>query len=855
MKKFGDFIKSKEFKIGAAAFLLPMLALYAVFAFNGVHPFGDKQILVTDLWHQYYPFLCELQEKLKTGQSLLYSEGIGMGTNFLALIAYYCASILNLFTVFFTKESLRDVLTVFVAIKVGFSGLFFSIYLKKVFGRQDFSVVAFSALYALCGYVLGYYWNVMWLDSVAMLPLVMLGVHMLVKENKVVLYTVSLALAVIFNFYIGYMICIFTAIYFFAECVISGIGRKEFLKKLGLIAVFSLIGLAFTAFITLPTYNALQNSYSAEKSFTGSVKFTESFIDIIGRMSSFVEPAAKEGLPNIFSGFISVILLGFFLTSRKIKIREKCTAAAVLVFLLLSMNLNILNFAWHGFHDTNMVPYRFAFIFSFALIVTAYRAYTVLDIKDAKLGYIAAVILSVAVPLCAIRESEKATVFGCMALAAVYIIILSAFLQAKDVKMKKLASNVLCVLIAAEVIINVVIAVPTVRVTTYSTYYYRGEEVESVLEQSGANESYGRTESAQEYILNDPALYGFNGVSAFSSTANWPVTKFLGELAICAPRAANRYYYETTSPLTNAFLGVERVIFRNMVNLNPYLEEEACEGNVAIYKNKEALSLGFMTRDDIFNVDFEASNPFEIQNDLFRRATGLEGDLYTEIPLYTVNQTNMTVIGSENGIYNYKIRDESDSSRDLVINYMAPEETAVFAYIDSPAAENVSVAGVKYKAAKRKYIFPAGSYLEGDKISFAFDFDDSTLSTNKSLIFYVYSLNQELFEAGMSLLRDESFEITNRTSTLIEGNITAKEDGLFYLSVPYEKGWTMYVDGVKTEITPLEDAMIAAPLTKGTHEIRLKYSPEGFKTGIVVSIAALIIFIAAALYLKRKKRS
>lgn len=851
--KVKDFFKSSDFKCGAAAFLLPALTLYVVFAVNGVHPFGDKQILVTDLWHQYYPFLCEMQAKLKEGASLLYSEGIGMGINFLALIAYYCASPLNFLTVFFTKEALRDVLTVFVALKVGFSGLFCSIYLRKVFGRSDFSVVAFSMLYALCGYVLGYYWNIMWLDSVAMLPLVMLGVHMLIKEDKFLLYTLSLALSVIFNFYIGYMICIFTAVYFFAECVVSGVSGRKFFKKLGRTALFSLAALAMTAFITLPTYNALQNSYSAEKSFTSSVKFTESFIDIIGRMSSFVEPAAKEGLPNIFSGFICVLLLGFFLSSKKIKIREKCTAAVVLVFLIVSMNLNVLNYAWHGFHDTNMVPYRFAFIFSFAMIVMAYRAYTTLDGRDAKAGYIISLVLAVGVPLCAWKEASKATVFGCMALAAAYIVIINTFLQAKNDKGRKKVSYALCTLIVAEAVINTAIAVPTVRVTTYSTYYYKGDEIENVLERTNALSSYGRVENAQEYILNDPALYGFDGVSTFTSTANWPVTKFLGELAICAPRAANRYYYETTSPLTNAFLGVERVIFRNMENLNPYLEKEVHDGNVAIYKNNAALSLGFMTREDVFNVDYEADNPFEIQNDLFRRATGLGGNLFEEIPLYTVNQTNMTVMGSVNGIYTYKIHNEEDNSRDLVINYIVPDENAVFAYIDSPAADNVTINDVKYKAAKRKYIFPAGKYSEGEKISFDFDLNSDTLSNNKNLVFYVYSMNEELFDRGMELLSDEQLEITERKSTKIEGTITAKEDGLFYLSVPYEKGWTLYVDGVKTEIVPLEEAMITAPLTKGEHEIMLKYSPDGFKIGCVISFAALAALIAAVLITRRRK--
>ncbi len=846
--------------VGAASFVVPALILYIIFAFNGVHPFGDKQILVTDLWHQYYPFLCEMQEKLKQGESLLYSHTIGMGINYLALMAYYCASPLNFLTVLVPKESLRDLLAVVVALKVGFSGLFFSIYLKKVFKRCDISVVAFSSLYALCGYVLGYYWNIMWLDSVALLPLVMLGVHMLLKENKFILYTVSLSLALIFNFYIGYMICIFTAIYFISQCIIMPIKGKELLKKLGMIAAFSAVAIAITAFITLPTYYALGNSYSAGKGFPDP-EFKKPIIEIIGRMASFNEPVPKDGLPNIYSSIAAVALLGIFLAAKKIKLKEKITTLCVMAFLIVSMSLNTLNFIWHGFHTTNMVPFRYAFIFSFVLITAAYRGFDVFrsEIEEktyrvkrkdmtANAGYIAAALLTVFVSLCAIGKAFWATVVGSVALGLVYAAILMTFGKNKSHVKRMNFTRTLSVIIMAELVANVVIAVPTVRVTTYSTYYYRGKEIEDVLEKTKANESCGRVESAQEYILNDPALYGYKGVSTFTSTANYPVTKLMEKMAICAPTAANRYYYETTSPLTNAFLGVERIIFKNMGNLNHYLEEEASSDNVVIYKNNQALPLGFMTKGDLLDFDMDESNPFEIQNDIFRRATGLEGDLYTPVELTTIGSSNVTILGSENGLYTYKLRDEENDDRSFSINYIAPSRNSLYAYIDSPATDKVSIFNISYKAAKRKYIFPAGSYKEGEKITFKFTINKEELKKKKRCTFYVYELNEALFEDGMELLRDEPLEITKKEATLVEGSIKADNDGLFYMSLPYEKGWTLYVDDVKTEMTPLKDAMIAAPMSKGEHSIRLEYSPEGFKTGVAVTIAGIICLAAAIIF-------
>ncbi len=772
-----------------------------------------------------------------------------------------------------------------VCLKVGFSSLFFSLYLKKVYERYNPFTVAFSMLYGLCGYVLGYYWNIMWHDCVMILPLVMLGVYSLIRENKWKLYVFSLAMAVISNFYIGFMVCIFTAIYFFCECGKIAMPFKEFLKKLGLIAVCSVLALALTAFISLPAYNALgdtvsslpNSSSSDEKTLFESLSddFEKMWKDIkndgadtVGRLASFNQPVPKEGLPNIFSGFISVMLFGFFLTSKKISLREKVSVTCMIAVLLLSMIISDIDIIWHGMHQPNMVPYRYAFVLSFALITMAYRTLIAeFDAETAKSQkmhvYIVPVIISALVILCAWNKAETATVVGCAALAIVYFVMLTSIQQESTIDMKKKWADALCCLIAVEVIVNTVIAVPTVRTTTYSSYYYRGEEIERLLKDVDADNSYGRVETSQEYILNDPALYGYKGVSTFTSTANYDITKLMEKWALCAPGKSNRYYYQTTSPLINALLGVEHVIFKNdMKNLNPYLEK-AAEGwtetndngdsyKQVIYKNTEALPIGFMADADFLKAEGnDGGNPFEIQNDMFKKITGIDKDLFVQVPLTSVSaETTVKVTGSKEG--EYKLKQDENKEPKMEMNYIAPDDNMLCAYIECKDISKIVVSNTTYKAVKRYYVFPAGKYREGEKFQFRFTFEESA-KDNSSMKFYVYSMNEELFEEGMALLRDEPFEIEKYESTMIAGSIKAEEDGVFYTSIPYEKGWKLYVDGAETEIQPYENALVCVPLTKGEHDIVLKYSPYGFTAGVIVSIAALIV--AIVLILRERRRS
>ena len=143
-------VKSQKSRIFLLlSFGIPMLFLAVGLVLQNVHPFGDQQILVVDFWHQYYPFLRLLHEKLQHGGSLLYTWDSGLGSNFVSIFAYYAASPLNLLTALVPETFLRDAVTLVLLLKVGFAGLFFACFLRGTFRRNDFSLCIFSVMYAL----------------------------------------------------------------------------------------------------------------------------------------------------------------------------------------------------------------------------------------------------------------------------------------------------------------------------------------------------------------------------------------------------------------------------------------------------------------------------------------------------------------------------------------------------------------------------------------------------------------------------------------------------------------------------------------------------------------------------------
>ena len=75
-------------------------------------------------------------------------------------------------------------------------------------------------------------------------------------------------------------------------------------------------------------------------------------------------------------------------------------------------------------------------------------------------------------------------------------------------------------------------------------------------------------------------------------------------------------------------------------------------------------------------------------------------------------------------------------------------------------------------------------------------------------------------------------------------------------SIPYEKGWSVKVDGVKQDIIAIKDALVGVELTAGEHTIELSYIPAGFIAGTAISVISLAGLIALYYILKkREKRS
>ena len=297
------------------AFLIPMLIMIGVFAGKSIYPFGDKSFLRTDMYHQYAPFFMDFLEKLKHGESLTYAWEIGLGSNYTALIAYYLSSPFNLLLLVFPSSLIVEFMTYLIVLKIGLCGFTMAWYLGKRNHTNHIGIAFFGICYALSGYMAAYSWNIMWLDCLWLAPLILLGLERLVKENRPFLYCITLGLAILTNYYISIMLCIFMFLYFICLIImLPHVTLKQFLIKCGRFALYSLIAGGLGAILLLPAAHALMGTASASSTFPKTLTSYFSVFDMLAR--HLVDVECEIGLdhwPNLYSGVATLL----FLTRRR----------------------------------------------------------------------------------------------------------------------------------------------------------------------------------------------------------------------------------------------------------------------------------------------------------------------------------------------------------------------------------------------------------------------------------------------------------------------------------------------------------------------------------------------------------
>lgn len=850
--------KPKDLLFFLLSFGLPIISLAIAYFMIGLFPFGDKSILTIDLNSQYISFFSYIRNVLHGEAGLFYSFSNAIGGEMAGLNAYYLLSPLNVLFYFSEVNELPAYILLLTLVKIGLCGVTMFFYLREKQSRHTALLLAFC--YALIGYNIVFQQNIMWLDGIVLLPLVVYGLDNILDRRQPWIYAVSLFAAICSNYYIGFMICLFSVLYFSVR-FIEQYGRKnnavlksDVKRIFGRFVYGSLIAGGLSAFVIVPTLFAFQGGRAGLD--LGDLSFGSMFTisDFLSKMyiGAYDYEQIQHGFPTIYTSLLMFPLVFIFFIAREIPFRKKVCYFSMLAILYMSLNITGINLFWHGLNTPNWFPHRFSFLFSFLLILISSQVLSRLEkkkirIKKSDMFFIAFLFILQSIWIY-LQDQDFLDAAKLLSSAIAVLFFCFLLFQWKKRPQNKVLWLFLSTAVFAEVTLNSMLTLQENDYASYEEYQLFVAENEPVIDQLLSKNEFYRIEKTYRYNQNDPLLLNYYGLSHYSSAGKVADKTFLGNLGY-RDRTIWAIYSEGSSIPADSFLGVRYILTQDR-ELDYYSLKQV-NGDINVYENEFALPLGFMTSEQVYTELEAYEDPLQYQNELY----GLLGSterIFERIPEdnIRVELENTTFQMVHSNLYRYGVEEESQDS--YIHFYITnPERELINFYFNIVHFDHAEVyvddvfIGEDFEEFSHT-VNIAQSKNEEVKISLKLMSDQLRYY---DALFYVQK--DQVFEEAVSELKQDQLDIEEYRDGSIKGSVVSdQEKNVLLMTLPYNGSWEVRIDGQAAETEKVFDALTAIAVPEGNHEIELSFKPKGLMPGIFISSGTFFVFLIV--YFKKR---
>ncbi len=841
MQKISKIIQGiKKNKSYFFAFFLPFFVVGLLFAaLLFLLPNGNS-ITISDMEQQYLPLMVYFKNHLFE----LFSFSKDFGSNMIGTLAYYLMSPFNFISLFFSAEKMDAALLLIVWLKLSIAGFTSYLFFQNHFKTKEKGIFyVFSLIYVLSGFTTAYFFNIIWLDAVYMLPIVMIGIERLMKKKKSGLYLFSLGYTILTNYYMGYIVCIFSCLYFIYQILLNYQIKKDFKKIKPLLIKFffaSLFAGLLCSFLLIPTLKEMPmmaRSYNETLSngLGLNISISQFFVSLFMGTKKMGN-VLSNGYYNIYIGMFALILVFFYFINKKIKRREKVLSFSILAIFIFSMFINVLDFVWHGFTETSSFPGRYTFIFIFFCLMLACKSYLNLkkvDIKQALIIFLIIIFMALVVLLAGLDKVPVKNIFISVVLVFLYLLLLGIKPKYKDMPIFKYALYFIVVL---ELIFNFYdftsnMIYPTKREMreTYQIYNKALEEIKS------QDLSFYRVVDNFEIGFNNSFRFDFNSFSSFLST------QYIRPLAFAKNNnyvgGINNIYYNHLDPVIDSLLGIKYIFYQDgttnyydlvgkfLWSRGRHLEYNNEFATVNIYQNSMALGLGYASSNKVKNMKInDFKNSFDYSNQMVNAIYGEDINLYE--------------------------KQEKVKIRENEYKFTVPNDGAYYFILD-PSASETSV----YANDQKLYEYKAGSVsyaLLNLKKGYTYTIRLENKNWKGEIPFDIYVLNQEKYKQVFTDLQENNWEINYNKNGYLKGLIDIPEGKEYmFTTIGYDEGFQIYVDGKLVDYDLVFDTFIGFPISSGDHIVEIMYVVPGLNLGFLVSGIALI---GTIFFLRKEKK-
>ena len=380
---------------------------------------------------------------------------------------------------------------------------------------------------------------------------------------------------------------------------------------------------------------------------------------------------------------------------------------------------------------------------------------------------------------------------------------------------------------------------------------YKDGTIEAVNFLQKIDQSFFRIEkdyqsgSSEHSSLNDAWVQGYFGTTSYSSFNQLNYIRFQEKIGLIqeGDETASRWSSGFRSqPLLQTFANVKyhlskdkqpeflRFGFDSLTRIN----------NISILKNRFNLPLGY-TYDKYINYeDFEKLAYYQIQQQSLL-------NIEREIMISGNLTAGSEVINSLSAVINKNFDSKEIFLKELK-NIIGRERTEQFKTI---ILKHSTVTFKRQIALLNAFVVEKESPIDVNDLAKL-----SKINHDDSLIVSPENFNFDLYESYINKLRGDTLKIMSFNNSKFEGEISLKKDKMLFLTIPFDKGWKIKVNGKEEKLSRVNFGFTGIFLPKGDHAIELYFVPQYSRltSGISISSVALFwIFLGLYLYRKRKR--
>ena len=579
----------------------------------------------------------------------------------------------------------------------------------------------------------------------------------------------------------------------------------------------------YIAIMVLPEFYTFSLSASSDIAFPKKLSLYFSILNMLTRQLINVPVhLGLEHYPNIYCGVAVFLLYPLYVMDKDINLCEKIGKSVLLLVFLTAFNLNIPNFIWHGFHYPNSLPCRQSFIYIFFLLTMCYEALShIKRMTSRQLGIAVWISLGLLVLIEQVFAVDETYDFKAIYLSGAFILVYAGLMIVYNKTNWKLPVTVFLAFIVCIIECTINMDSTGIGTTNRTSYLLDYDAIKSVTQTVRDEDTsfYRMDKKFGARSKNDGAWHNYHSISTFSSTSSAGMSELFGKLGF--EHSMNAYGYNGATLVTESLFSVKYTITNRILTSSSLREYYVGDDGEFVYENKYTLPLGFITYNNAgeWNPSEANGTGIENQNSLIQTLTGIAN-------VFTLTYENAT--------------DSSFEVKPVKAGHL-------YMVVRNTTCDNVTAtinnSEYTYSGLKNgNHIIDLGYAVPADTV---------VISGDSAMNAIVYTLETSRFTEAYNILNGSSLSITSFKDTKIKGTITANKAATLIFSIPYDKGWKVYIDGRKVETSALYDALLSVQISEGSHEITLKYTPVNLIKGCLIT--ALCIIILIGIYILKKK--